>query len=259
MATVTFNVGGKVFTISTTCVYKSDKLTELARDDSRVIVLDYNYEAFAIVLDYLRHDEVLIPPSVCARTVELILDELQVYLPEGHRQKLREIQSSQRTEMHPETDLAPPQYFPASDPKHFSEDKKKVSSYNGDIVEQLESTVHQKIADLVLSTIRPRLTSQALQGSYNTTYVLLPAHAKMSVLLSEFPGTQFTEIIYLDDDMQRFLGQAEVNRRLEAALVDCVGVPFKMRSQDVFLRSENEFGIFSTKTVEAMSIDFELR
>jgi len=257
MATVTFNVGGKVFTISTACVYKSDKLTELVRDDSGVIFLDYNYDTFAVVLDYLRHDEVLVPPSVSARTVELILDDLQVYLPERHREKLRELQSSPAAELHPETDLSPPQYFPGSDPKHFLGNKKTTSSLNGDIVEQLESTVHRKIADLIISTIRPRLTSQALQGSYNTTYILLPADAKKSVLLSEFPGTKFTEIIYFDDDMQRFLGQTEVNRRLEAALVECVGVPFKMRRQDVFLRSENEFGICSTNTVEAILIDFK--
>jgi len=61
MATVTFDVGGKVFKIATECVYKSDKLSELVRDDPKVVVLNYNYDAFAIVFDYLRHDEVLVP------------------------------------------------------------------------------------------------------------------------------------------------------------------------------------------------------
>jgi hypothetical protein len=259
MATVTFDVGGKVFRIATTSVYKSDKLTELLRDDPKVIFLNYNYDAFAIVLDYLRHDEVLVPPSVCAKTVEIILDDLQVYLPEGHRQKLRDMQTVPVNEFHIETDLAPPEYSPTSDSKHFPGDKKTTSFLNGSIVAQLESTVHQKLADLIIRTIRPCLQSQALQGSYHTTYVLLPGDAANSKLLSEFPGSKITKTVLLDEDMETFLGQTEVYRRFEGALRDNIEVPFEMKRRDVFLRSENEFGIYSTNTVEAILIDFELR
>jgi len=82
-------------------------------------------------------------PFGLRKTVELILDDLQVYSPEGHRQTLHEMQELRVTELHVETELAPPGYSPASDSKHFPGDKKVTSSLNGsNIVAQLESTVH---------------------------------------------------------------------------------------------------------------------
>jgi hypothetical protein len=65
--------------------------------------------------------------------------------------------------------------------------------------------------------------------------------------------------IYIEDELQRSLRQAEVDWRFEAALIESVGVPFKMQRQDVYLRSENDFGVLSTNTVEAILIDFGLR
>src|SRR5271167_833172 len=85
MSTVTFNVGGKEFTISKTCVYKSTLLTKLsASNESKVIFLDYNYDAFAVALDYLRHKRIFVPPTVDAKHVELILSLLGISLDDDN-------------------------------------------------------------------------------------------------------------------------------------------------------------------------------
>src|SRR5271167_1984864 len=243
MSTVTFNVGGKEFTISKACVYKSARLTNLlALESLDVHFLDYNYDAFAVVLDFLRHDRILVPATVNSKTVELILDDLDVKLSPKDREALST--NTDSSSFFAETEF-PPQYSSTLNEKSLVADKTGQSD-TSNLVDQLAITVHQKIADLILSTIRPRITTQALQGAYHTTYVLLPSDVKNDVLMSEFPNSTFTEMVYLEKEVEKFLGQPEVLRKFELALKESLEVPMTFRRQEVFFRSENEFGVYGT-------------
>jgi hypothetical protein len=260
-STVTFNVGGQEFAISRTCLYKSVKLTELSVRAPETLFLDYNYDAFAIALDFLRHGRALVPPTVNGTTVELILDDLGVPLTRAQRQGLskRRTISNFFTFNDPLNEDGPPEYSPSVvSEKQKSALQNSKQSDASNLSDQLAITVHQKIADLIISTIHPRIASQALQGAYRTTYVLLPANIKDETMMSEFPNSKFTEIVRLDKDAEKFLGQPEVLRRFESALRQSLDVPMSMMKKDVFFRSENEFGILGTETVEALVIDFEL-
>jgi hypothetical protein len=252
MSTITLNVGGKEFTISKAHVYKSARLTNLlAFESSDAHFLDYNYDAFAVVLDFLRHDRILVPATVNSKTVELILDDLEVKLSLEDREALSTNHgTSSDTEF-------PPQYSSTVNEKYLLANKTDQLDTSS-LVDQLAITVHQKIADLIISTIRPRIATQALQGAYRTTYVLLPSDVKNEVLMSEFPNSTFTEMVYLEKEVEKFLGQPEVLRRFEFALKESVEVPMKFKRQEVFFRSENEFGIYGTMNTQALVIEFEL-
>lgn len=261
MSTVTFNVGGKEFTISKHHVYKSRVLTNLTSRKNEACFLDYNYDAFAVVLDYIRHGRVLVPPTVNGETVELILDDLDVYIsPNDHAKFALAASTNSYLESH--EDDNPPLYTSNMDEKRILKDQKNDiptgSSDKANLVDQLTITVHQKIADLIINTIRPRITSQALQGAYHTAYVLLPPDIKDCVLMSEFPNSKFTELVYLEKDVERFLAQPEVLRRFEDALRQNLEAPMTIERKDVFFRSENEFGIYGTTTIQALVIEFEL-
>jgi len=223
MSTVTFNVGGKEFTISKSCIEKSKVLTTLSENDSEVLFLDYNYDAFSVVLDFLRHGQLFVPPTVSNKSVRLLFEELGIYLPPITLVELDgNINTS--TTYSPSDDeeyYFPPQYSPASDSKHTFQQSEKLSSTpqdNTNLVDQLTVTVQQKIADLIISTIRPRITTQALQGAYHTTYILLPTTAKSGTLMSEFPTSKFVETIYLEEEVEKFLAQTEVLSHFESAL-----------------------------------------
>ena len=260
-STVVFNVGGKVFEISMQCVYKSEVLTSVVIDNPReVIFLDYNYDAFAVVLDFLRHDRILVPPSVNVSLVELLLDELKVYLTESDKNALQSSISTTPTSWSPLNEDCPPQYFPTrstppTNDKHSLETQFPVPT---NLPDQLTISVHQKIASLIISTIRPRIESQALQGAYHTTYLLVPSTVKPGTLMSEFPSSMFTELVYLDPETEKFLRQAPVMGRFQDALRRSLEVPMTFGRKDVFFRSENEFGILGTMTIDAIIIDFEL-
>jgi hypothetical protein len=262
MSTITFNVGGKEFTISKNCVYKSTVLTTLsAGNESKVIFLDYNYDAFAVVLDYLRHERIFIPPTVDAKHVELILSQLGISLKDDNFEVLTSRKSAIpfRPMIGPYEDDTPPKYSPP----HIGEKSPLSTQMIGqtdtaNLVDQLAITVHQKIADFIISTIRPRITSQALSGAYHTTYVLLPNEVQKDLMMSEFPSSGYTEMVYLEKDAEKFLAQPEVMRRFELALKESLELPMTFRRQDLFFRSENEFGIYGTTTIQALVIDFEL-
>jgi len=258
-STVVFNVGGKVFEVSMQCVYKSEVLTSIANDNpGGVVFLDYNYDAFAVVLDFLRHDRILVPPSVNTNLVQLLLEELKVYLTEGDKKALQSSVSVTATSSPLED--CPPQYFPSYSTPPGNEkrtfDTNPMASTN--LTDQLTLSVHQKIANLIISTIRPRIESQALQGAYHTTYLLLPPSLKSATLMSKFPTSTFTELVYLDSETEKFLRQSPVMGRFEDALRRSLEVPMKIGRKDVFFRSENEFGILGTTTIDAIVIDFEL-
>ena len=121
MSTITFNVGGKEFTISKAHVYKSARLTNLLTFESLdVHFLDYNYDAFAVVLDFLRHDRILVPATVNGKTVEMILDDLEVKLSSEDREALSTNHGS--TSFSSETEF-PPQYSPTLNEKYLLADK----------------------------------------------------------------------------------------------------------------------------------------
>lgn len=257
MSTVRFNVGGKEYAISTSNVYKSEKLSRLLStrgNEKNVIFLDHNYEAFSVVLDYLRYHRFLIPPTVCRKAVELIIDDLGIHLNEQDRAILG-VESKHESHGGEE---APPQYTSTESIDSLSRTQKAGSTNGDNLVDQLLITVQQKIADLIINTIRPRIALQALQGSYHTTYILLPVDVKDGTMISEFPSSNFMELVYLEKDIERFLAQSEVQRRFEVALKRCLEVPMTLTRKDVFFRSENEFGILQTTTVEAIVIEFEL-
>jgi hypothetical protein len=257
MSTVRFNVGGKEYTISTSNVYKSTKLSQLlsARHNEKdVIFLDHNYEAFSVVLDYLRYRQFLIPPTVCRKSVELIFDDLGIHLNDEDRMIL----ASESTYEPHDSRGAPPQYTSTKDNTLLSKSQRTGNTDANNLVNQLLITVQQKISDLVINTIRPRIASQALQGSYHTTYVLLPIDIQDGTMMSEFPSSNFPELVYLDKDTERFLAQPEVQCRFEVALKRSLEVPITFTRRDIFFRSQNEFGILQTATAEAIVIEFEL-
>ena len=76
--------------------------------------------------------------------------------------------------------------------------------------------------------------------------------------MSEFPTSSFTETVYLEKESEKFLGQPEVMRRFEFALRQSLEVPMTFKRQDLFFRSENEFGVYGTTTIQALVIEFEL-
>jgi hypothetical protein len=269
-STVRFNVGGREFEIHVADCYKSSKLSSIVSEypsPGNIVFLNHNPDAFGVVVDFLRYGRILIPPSVCAGTVELIFDDLGIDLLRNQRQELRSQEPSDSTKTRPPMigdglyDEGPPQYTPMYAEKGAPLQMEKQNTGYPDtsnLVDQLTITVQQKITDLILSTIRPRITSQALQGAFRTTCVLLPSSAHGGALMSEFPHSNYTEMIYLDNDLERFLTQPEVERRFEYELMNSLEIPIKFEKKDVFFRSENEFGIAQTTTMRALVIYFEL-
>jgi hypothetical protein len=219
-----------------------------------VIFLDHNYEAFSVVLDYLRYHQFLIPPTVCRKSVELIIDDLGIHLNDEDRVIL----ATESTYEPQDSSGAPPQYTSTKDITPISKSQKTGNTDTNNLVDQLLITVQQKIADLIINTIRPRIASQALQGSYHTTYILLPVDIQHGIMMSEFPSSKFPELLYLEKDTERFLAQPEVQCRFEVALRGSLEVPITFTRRHVFFRSENEFGILQTATAEAIVIEFEL-
>jgi BTB/POZ domain len=258
MAAVTFNVGGKEFKITRELVYKSSKLTQLVEGDFRdeVIFLDHNYEAFSVILDFLRYDRILLPPTVSAMGVEIVFDSLKIPLSSAQRNVLTE--SLHTDKFDPQ---GPPLYNQVvdEDGHTFSlSDTKGGKSDSSSLPAQLAVTVHQKIADLIITTIRPCITSQVRTGAYRTTYILLPTTLQQGSMMSEFPQSNFTEMVYLEPDVERFLRQTEVLERFEDTLKESLKVPMTMAHRDIFFRSENEYGVYGTITAKALVIEFEL-
>lgn len=261
-----FNVGGKEFEIYLADCCKSPRLSTFisehrSRDD--VVFLNHNPDAFGVVVDYLRYGRILVPRSVRAKTVELVFDDLCIQLLYSQRMELRNVGET-RSVMNGDRlhDDIPPQYTPMqsekSSPLQTETQKSELSDTSKNLVDQLTITVHQKITNLILGTIRPRITSQALRGAFRTTCVLLPSSAQTGVIMSEFPQSNYIEMIYLEQDLERFLTQPEAERLFEYELGNSLEVPFKFEKKDVFFRSENEFGIAQTTTTQALVIDFEL-
>lgn len=274
-STMVFNVGGKVFEISVECVYKSEVLKRMVTDPwfqsthpggycGGTVFLDYNYDAFAVVLDFLRHDRIFVPPSVNASLVHLLLDQLKVYLTEDDKKALiSAANTASISTLPPHTEDCPPQYSATYTSTPSTAEKRLIDSHSpgpSNLSDQLAISVHQKIANLIISTIRPRIESQALQGAYHTTYLLLPSTpaTRTGTLMSEFPASTFTELVFLDADTEKFLRQSHVMARFQHALKQSVEVPMTFGRKDVFFRSENEFGILGTTTIDAIIIDFEL-
>ena len=265
MATVNFNVGGKQFTISKRHILKSTKLDYLdgLRISDEPIFLDYNYEAFSVVLDYLRHDQFLVPPNVDGNLVELIIDELGIIISHSQRQilvksgidfqKLMQVPPSNET-----TAELPPQYTPCTTTSSPSVEVKKPNSNSGTIIDQLFIAVEQKVAELIFSTLYPRISSQAQQGAFRTTYILLPYGARNGVMTSQFESSKFVERVYLQETQDRFLTQPEVLDHFADALREKVGVPVTFTNRNVSVRKENEFGILETASFSALVIEFEL-
>ena len=266
MATVNFNVGGKEFTISKNLIYKSHKLDYLdgLRISDEPIFLDYNYDAFSVVLDFLRHDQILVPPSVNAKLVELIIDELGIQLPHSQRQILvkaavalpKPVPSQNAPPTVETTSELPPQYTPSS--TMAADLKVKDQSKPRKIIDQLFDAVEQKIADLIFSTLYPRIASQVQQGAFRTTYVLLPHGARGCEITSKFGAPKFTETVYLEEDQEKFLNQREVIAHFKDSLHEKVGVPVWVTRREVCVRRENEFGILETGSFSVVVIDFEL-
>jgi hypothetical protein len=126
--------------------------------------------------------------------VELIFDDLGISLNNQERTELR---GEKQLGSDDYDDDSPPQYSSMAKEgiriTPNSNDEKTGNTDTVNLVNQLLITVQHKIADLIINTIRPCITSQALQGSYHTTYVLLPANVQDGVLMSEFPKSNFTE------------------------------------------------------------------
>lgn len=269
-STVRFNVGGREVEIYLTDCYKSSKLTSIISEYptlDNIVFLNHNPDAFGVVVDFLRYGRILVPPSICGNTVELVFDDLGIDLLSNQRHELRNQQPVDATKTEPSKtedgfyDEGPPQYMPMFAEKGAALQMEKQNTGYSDtssLVDQLTITVQQKIADLILRTIRPRITSQALQGAFRTTCVLLPSSAAGGVLMSEFPHSNYTEMIYLDNELERFLTQPEVERRFECELMSSLEIPIKFEKKNVFFRSENEFGIAQTTTTRALVIYFEL-
>lgn len=261
MTTVKFNVGGKDFVISREFVYKSEKLTALSEYhfSDEAIFLDHNYAAFSVVLDFLRYGKILLPPTVNAQGVEIILDDLKIAIYADERAALLTPSKHAGEDNFPD---GPPQYkqIVHEDNQRISlaDTKKSSISDTSNLTAQLAVTVQQKITDLIITTIRPRITSQALQGAYRSTYILLPVTAQKAVMMSEFPQSNFTEMVYLEPDEERFLLQKEVLDQFEYTLKQSLEIPITMGQRELFFRIENEFGVYGTMTSKALVIEFEL-
>jgi hypothetical protein len=65
--------------------------------------------------------------------------------------------------------------------------------------------MHQKIAELIITTICLGITSQVHTGAYRTTLHPPPATLQQGSMMSEFPQCNFTEMIYLEIDVEHFL------------------------------------------------------
>jgi hypothetical protein len=65
-------------------------------------------------------------------------------------------------------------------------------------------------------------------------------------------------MVYLEADVERFLGQTEVQLHLEYTLKQSLKIPITMARREVFIQSENEFGVYGTATTKALVIEFEL-
>ena len=264
-STIRFNVGGREFEIYLSDCCKVPGLsTSITKDRRRdnIVFLNHNPDAFGVVVDFLRYDRILVPPSVCAKTVELIFDDLCIPLSGAQRRELGNAAKTKSATFEDGMyDEMPPQYSTMhleKDAPLQMEKRNTGDSETSSLFDQLTITVQQKVTDIIHTIIRPRITSQALQGAFRTTCVLLPSTAKDGVMMSEFPHSNYTEIIYLDEELERFLTQPEVERRFEDELMDSFGVPIKTEKKDVFFRNENEFGIAQTTTTRALVIYFEL-
>jgi BTB/POZ domain len=263
MPIVNFNVGGKQFSISREHVAKSRKLSEMSKyhQDDEIVFVDHNYEAFSVVLDYLRYGRILVPPSIHPDGIELVFNDLQIPLSSSDRAALS---LDRANTLCPTTDL-PPQYsilessssMIHSQPSYVFGEKKDTSLDNS-LASRLSVSVDQKLASLVISTIRPLITSQALLGAYHSTFLLVPNSVSNATIVSDFSSSKYKEIIGLDEEQEKFLIQPQVLEKFGKTLREDLKVPMTLVKRTISFRTENDFGILETKDYDALVIDFDL-
>lgn len=62
-------------------------------------------------------------------------------------------------------------------------------------------------------------------------------------------------MVHLGKDVEMFLRQSEVMKRFERDLRQSLDLPLELERRGVFFRSDNEFEIYMTDTIEGLVIE----
>ncbi|CAG8449077.1 16593_t:CDS:2 [Acaulospora morrowiae] len=252
--TVLFNVGGTRFEIQRNLVqaYPKSRLAELANSASKdnVIFIDHNPLAFSVILDFLRYKRIVVPRNVAREVVELQLQEFEI--PYGN----------------------------LSEEVNVNVNDDELPSYEATMSgSSLKNTVlavsTRRMDTLITDVILPFLKRHAKRAHRQVTFYLTPNVLTPKNITSDLEHiSEPHEWIYLPSSSDslgsknveansevedlpdlRFLLQEGSLKRLEDFIVKRSGVKrAETRKLEVSFRTENEFGLLFTKTMEILEI-----
>ncbi|GES78824.1 potassium voltage-gated channel protein Shaw-like [Rhizophagus clarus] len=226
---VIFNVGGTKFEISEDLIkkYPNSELSSLylsASFSKNEIFLDHNPLAFSVILDYLRYDKLLVPGNVAKEVIELQLREFR-------------IPYDNIIEDDKEEDSLPSY---ASVIGEFSTPYK---DYKNSLKDTVINNAVKRLDTLIQDVILPYLKRHAKRGHQQVTFYLTPNKEEVNDDEEDLPDIQF-------------LLQSNNLKKLQDFILAKSGVKKVIAKQvEVSCRTENEFGLFSTKSFEIIQID----
>ncbi|CAG8463409.1 7192_t:CDS:2 [Funneliformis mosseae] len=223
---VIFNVGGTKFEISKGLLqkYPNSKLSTLSQKASSEIFIDHNPLAFGVILDYLRSNKLLVPKYVAKEVVELQLKEFNI----------------------PYDQIIEPDVMDKDDnlPSYESAISGFTAPYRDEKNYSLKETV------ISTDVILPYLKRHAKRGHRQVTFYLTPCIVTPKNITTDL--TDPHEWIHLQHS-----SQSQSTRYLNSShSVEKSGVKKVVAKQtEVCCRTENEFGLLSSKSLEIIQVD----
>ncbi|RIA83448.1 hypothetical protein C1645_786383 [Glomus cerebriforme] len=281
---VTFNVGGTKFEISEDLIkkYPNSELSSLflsASFSKNEIFIDHNPLAFSVILDYLRYDKLLVPNNVAKEVIELQLKEFRIPYDE-----IVEFDNDVND------DDGLPSYGAI-----IGEFSAPYKDYHDSLKETVINNAIKRLETLIQDVILPYLKRHAKRGHQQVTFYLTPNVVTSKNITTDLDHlTDPHEWIYLpyssqshsvrsfnssfsystssstlfdkkeevnddnDDDLPdiQFLLQPNNLKKLQDFILAKSGVKKVIAKQvEVICRTENEFGLFSSKSFEIIQID----
>ncbi|KAJ3292708.1 hypothetical protein HK104_005096 [Borealophlyctis nickersoniae] len=254
MDTTTYNVGGQRFQINKALVqkYPKSRLASLAaKSKGQEVFVDANPQAFAVILDYLRYDRLLVPPSVCREVVQLQLQELDIPFAQMDQLPIDQLEP-------------PPSYRPSTGASMAMGTKS--DSTRVDIPTELARATQSKLNSLITNSLLPRLRTHASNGIHTLSFFFLPRNISKSAIVSHLTNgsdaaSATVEFVTLDgtgvdgDVSIEFLGQPGVLEELKKMAVWRLSVKkVAISSRDITTRVENDLGLFESCSVRTIEV-----
>ncbi|KAH0542044.1 hypothetical protein FGG08_003509 [Glutinoglossum americanum] len=199
---VHLDVSGKRFSLPRAVVYKYpfSRLADISCATSPAFpgFVDMDSDVFAVIVNFLRYDELHIPPTMSPATVQRALSSLEINGPNvpvestlagpSSRDALSGLLTEEPIPSYEESVRSTPQksdvpekgdspdVADAQGTKSRAFVNQTVASLQGKLPTQITSVREQRIQTLLDSYVQPLLDEQGLSGLYKTTFILVPSN-----------------------------------------------------------------------------------